>query len=407
MSDKQSGFRKGHSTTTCLVEFLNELYRNTDEGKITGVLFLDLRKAFDTVDHHTLLCKLEQIGLGESFVAYISDYLIDRRQVTRVNNVISSTGDIVCGVPQGSILGPLLFITYINSLPDTMPDNVQTYLYADDTAILATGTTADEVSIKLTDALNTAKTWFDSHVLSLNTSKTKCMKFGSSHKLNTTAELNVKVDNTQIDNVSVFKYLGVQLDSQLKFDRHVLYIRRKVFTKLKAIGRLRQSISKGLALQLYTSMVIPHFDYAYVVYDGMSKGDAAQLEVLQNKCLRLCLKSEPKTRNVDLRKEAGVQSLSDRRMSHTCNVVYQGAHNISTPGINAMFTTCHEVSERNTRHNNNGNVVKPNTRLGLARRNAGYRGVVYHNALPTDIKTACSLNSFKSKMKKHLSTPVT
>ena len=230
------------------------------------------------------------------------------------------------------------------------------------------------------------------------------MKFGSAYKLRTTGELRVNVGNSQIECVSVFKYLGVQLDCQLKFDHHVAYIRRKVYTKLRAIGRLRQSISKGMAIQLYNSMIIPHFDYADVVYDGMSKGNADQLEVLQNKCLRVCLKSEPKTRVTDLRAEAGVTSLSNRRIAHTCSVVYQGARNMSTTGVNAMFVFNEQVAERSTRLSCNCNIVKPDYRLDIARKNVKYRGATYHNTLPNDIKTACSLNSFKSRLKKHLNS---
>ena len=117
-----------------------------NQGKLSRVLFLDLRKAFNMVDHHILLCKLEEVGLGKTYVNLIEDYLKNHLQATRVENTMSSKLSITCGVPQGSILGLLLFILYINSLPNAIPQNVKTYLYADDTALVASCINQQSVS---------------------------------------------------------------------------------------------------------------------------------------------------------------------------------------------------------------------------------------------------------------------
>ena len=183
LCDQQSGFRKGHSTTTCLAEYLDTIYENMNNNKISGVLFLDLRKAFDTVHHHILLCKLEEIGLGQSYVDYIEAYLFNRTQVTKVNHAVSMPSRITYGVPQGSILGPLLFIIYINSLTEFMPPDVKTFLYADDTALVVNGSDMDEVAANLNEALHYAGTWFMDHCLSLNLSKTKLMVHGPQNKI--------------------------------------------------------------------------------------------------------------------------------------------------------------------------------------------------------------------------------
>ncbi len=349
LTDSQAGFRKGHSTTTCLVEFLDVLYKHMDDGKVSGVLFLDLRKAFDTVDHEIVLRKLEVMGLGLSYVLWIKDYLYNRHQVTKVNHIVSDKHIVTCGVPQGSILGPLLFILYINSLPNAMPSNIHTFLYADDTALVTTGDSMDTIERNLNASLILAKQWFDNHKLSLNVKKTKGMKFGTKQKLSQMANLKIAFDSETVEQVYQFKYLGVILDCSLQFDKHVAYVKQKVYTRLKTLGRLRQFISRSLSLTLYRSLVLPHFNYADVCYDSMSKSNANQLQSLQNTCLRICLKREKMSNVHELHTDANVCKLSDRRKAHCCNLVYLGVEGKSTKGINNMFSLVNESHKRTTR----------------------------------------------------------
>ena len=157
--------------------------------------------------------------------------------------MMSAPRNVLCGVPQGSILGPLFFILYNNSLPEVLPDTTKAFLYADDTAITATGNPAAAVSKMLNEALVVSHAWFSEHKLALNLSKTRAMLFGKRQKLTRTDELDIIHNNVEVENVTSFKYLGVMLDECLKFEAHVKYIKRKVYAKMKALGRLRQYIS--------------------------------------------------------------------------------------------------------------------------------------------------------------------
>ena len=174
--------RPTHSTLTALIDITDNWYLNIDGGLTNAILFIDLKKAFDTIDHEILLSKLELYGFKAASLNLFRDYLSDRTQVTVINNVKSETSRIRCGVPQGSILGPLLFLLYINDLPNcNLLSDVR--MYADDTNLTFASSDPEELFSSLTHDLNNLKQWLDSNRLSLNVRKTKCLFTGTSHKI--------------------------------------------------------------------------------------------------------------------------------------------------------------------------------------------------------------------------------
>ena len=157
---EQSGFRKGHSTITCLLNFLDEVYNNIENGDLSGVLFLDLKKAFDTVDHCILCRKIRSLGVKESSVSWLKSYLTNRTQSVKYNGKVSVLRSVKFGVSQGSILVPLLFVIYINDFLSALI-NSHKCLYADDTAIIVEGKTAQELEEKLNYQLDMARLWLN------------------------------------------------------------------------------------------------------------------------------------------------------------------------------------------------------------------------------------------------------
>ena len=172
LSKCQAGFRKRNSTGNWLIEFLNEICSNMDAGRLTGILFLDLYKAFDTMDHVVAICKLSEYNMSYSVLDWFWSYLVGRNQVTKVNGVDSEKFYVVCGLPQGSTLGPLIFIIYVNSLPSVLNKSFP-YLYADDMALVVTGSDEMEIVDCLTEDLNACSQWLTDHRLALNIGKTK------------------------------------------------------------------------------------------------------------------------------------------------------------------------------------------------------------------------------------------
>ena len=166
----QSGFRSGHSTGTCMMTFLDKIYNSIDTGDAVGVLFVDLSKAFYSIDHKIMIDKLGRLGFRRSSIKWFEPYLDNRKQMTKVNSSISTEINIECGEPQGSILGPLLFICYTNDLPNQLKWTGAS-IYADDTAIMSVGKSIPEIRFNLQSDTEMLHRWFDANKLSLNKSK--------------------------------------------------------------------------------------------------------------------------------------------------------------------------------------------------------------------------------------------
>ena len=172
------GFRRLYSVVTSLLSCTNDWYKNMDTGKYTALVFIDLKKAFDTVDHDILLKKMQEYGISGIEHAWFTSYLQDRRQLCRVNGVSSRIEEIHCGVPQGSCLGPLLYIRYINDLPFCL-DNCQVTMYADDTSISFSARNVSDLNVTLNKELDSLREWLQGNKLSLNVLKTQAMVIGS------------------------------------------------------------------------------------------------------------------------------------------------------------------------------------------------------------------------------------
>ena len=183
LTPRQFGFRPKLSTEIALAHFTDTILGNMDKGLVTGAVFLDLSKAFDTVDHALLYQKLVVAGLAEECVNWFKSYLSNRSQVTALANHISSPKSVLVGVPQGSVLGPLLFLIYVNDLP-LYVNNCDISLYADDTVIYCSLTCTQDLQDKLNSDLQSLCQWFNSNLLTLNVSKCKFEVYGSSRKLN-------------------------------------------------------------------------------------------------------------------------------------------------------------------------------------------------------------------------------
>ena len=239
----QSGFLRLHSTLTCLLKMSDDWYNGLDLGKLVGLVFIDLKKAFDTVDHDILCKKLELYGVQQRELSRFRSYLSNRKQFCRVNGVDSDIGEIEVGVPQGSCLGPLLFLIYINDLPEAVQGSSVT-MYADDTSLCYQSHDLTQLNEAINSDLSKLETWLQGNKLSLNVAKTHSMLISTKQKGSSLRSRNealeLKIRDNELEVVQKTKYLRVQIDCSLDWKEQIKAVSTKVS---RAIGFLRHAKS--------------------------------------------------------------------------------------------------------------------------------------------------------------------
>ena len=245
LSDSQFGFRKSHSTATALLDCTNDWYMNLDRKMFNLVVLIDLKKAFDTVDHQILLRKLELYGIKGEALTLLKSYLTNRNQKCQIKNSFSTERLIKCGVPQGSIVGPLFFLLYINDLPQCL-NKTKPRLFADDTNLTASGDSITDLETAVNSDLENLRKWLIANKLSLNVAKTEFMLIGSKTmiKKNSDSRLNVFIENKQIKQVSECKTLGVIVDRHLSWKSNSENICKKITAGISAIRRVKPFVDK-------------------------------------------------------------------------------------------------------------------------------------------------------------------
>ena len=269
---KQFGFRSKHSTIDALVELTEKIRQNYTNCETTS-FFIDLKKAFDTINHKLLLTKLERYGIRGNCLNWIQSYLENRKQKVELNGTSSSWLEITCGVPQGSILGPLLFLIYINDMP-LVCKTVKVLLFADDTNIEAIGCCYADVS----EDLKNLNRWLDQNKLVLNMTKTTQINFK-----NNSFKKKFSLCETEINIDVVCKYLGIKIDSKLSFKTHIDYVKKKISKQCGILAKLRHYVPREQLIRYYKTNIAPILQYGALVYCCCSFSNLNPLYILQKK----------------------------------------------------------------------------------------------------------------------------
>ena len=322
LCEKQNGFRPNHSTTNSIVDLTNDLFNAINCGQITLAAFIDLKKAFDTVNHKILLEKLYYMGIRDEMLSWIEDYLRKRYQKTICNSTLSSLGEIKCGVPQGSILGPLFFLVYINDVKNIIGD-LKYQLYADDTVIYCSGNTFEEVNEKLQLGINKFTSWCSKNALTINIKKTKVMKFGTNNKLKKAKYINISIKNEKLSIVPTYKYLGINLDQTLNFKYHTGSLLNTINHKLYMFSKIRRYLNNRSAISIYKTMILPYFDYGDICYAPAKIPEVKKLDKNHIRGLRICFKIQGKIEEKEILKKGKISNLENRRTVHLRNYMFK------------------------------------------------------------------------------------
>jgi hypothetical protein len=292
ISNNQFGFRRGHSCELPLVLATDYIRKALDEGDHVIGVFLDLRKAFDVVSHQILLSKLSHYGIRGLPLRWFTSYLSDRKQSVKVTGALSSQRTVTHGVPQGSVLGPLLFLLYINDLTVfTRTENLKLLLFADDTTLLIRHKNLEDLLALTNSELSHMSNWFATNKLSLNIDKTKYILFSLHHNARS-VPLDVSINGIPIERTTHAKFLGVTIDESLSWDVHISTIASKISKSIGIIRKVANKIPQHSRLQLYQALVVPYFSYCHLVWSTASQARLNRLNLLQKRAVR-CIALAP------------------------------------------------------------------------------------------------------------------
>ena len=283
LNTKQFGFQKNKSTYMPLLLLQENITKSIETGKLVCGIYLDLKKAFDTVDHSFLTGKLERYGFAGTSLNLIKSYLTNRYQCVDFNGTKSNLKPVQIGVPQGSILGPLLFLLYINDFPN-VSKNITFLQYADDTAIFFESDTADNLQLLIESESLHICNWLMANKLTLNTQKTVFQVYKNSAKA---PKLSIKLNNVEILEMETVKYLGVYIDSGLKWSAHISHTALTISRNIGIINRVKYFLNKQSLLILYNSLILPYINYCCLVWGFTYQTYVKKIEILQKRIVRI------------------------------------------------------------------------------------------------------------------------
>ena len=399
LSNKQFGFRKGYSTTHAIIELTDKLAKAFENKHIVIGLFLDLSKAFDCMSHSILLKKLHFYGIRGCALQWFESYLCNREQYVSIDKHDSGSKSVTVGVPQGSNLGPLLFLLYVNDLQH-ISDVLSIILFADDTSVFLSGNDPLELNEIFNLELKKMQSWFTANKLYINQDKTCYMIFKNRNSKTQDKDIYVELNNTRIKRETKTKFLGVIIDENLSWKEHVNYIALKISRAIGILYCLKDILPLRILTNLYNCLILPHLMYCNIVWGTCSLKLLHTLFMLQKRAIRTISKSNYLAHTKPIFKKLKLLNIYDINRLQVASFMYSYYYKLLPTNCNKYFEYNHKNNRYITRNSNKLNI--PFYLYNFSRTTIRYIGPQSWNLLPDTFKISLDINSFRENYKLYL-----
>ena len=403
ITKKQFGFLKKHCTEHAIIDLKEYILKNMENQEVMAVLFLDMQKAFDTVSHDILLKKLYHYGVRGNAHRLLSSYLSGRMQFTKIGNSASDLASVLWGVPQGSVLGPLLFLIYINDLPNSC--NLASWLFADDTALALSSKNFNDLEKNFNTEIEKVHEWLLANKLSVHyTDKTQYMLIRgprlADSKVGNSENFKVFMGQHEIEQTNDYKYLGIIMDDKMDWKQQIKKLCSKLSTVCGVLSKVRHYLDRKSLMIIYNSLFDSRLRYGILGWGTACEQELSKIRILQNRAVRFITFSSFTARAAHIYDELEILPL-EKQLFLQRAIFMHNLHYKKLP--NALSSYCQAVEHaQSTRYRSELNYYVPATTTVRGQKSIKYSGPIAWRDVPKTVKDIAFRKPFTKKMKQHI-----